>query len=80
MSMPITPIHEDDRTVNVVARAVIPMLVAASVTALVLVAVRAEALDAPGEARAAPPPTPYSEMHARVQASPGEPEPQPPTF
>lgn len=82
MSLPLTPLAEDDRAVNIVARAVIPMLVAAAVTALVLVAVRAEALEGPAEAGAAPPspPTPYSEMHARVQEAPGDPEPLPPTF
>jgi len=80
MSLPITPIAEDDRTVTVVARAVIPMLVAASVTALVLVAVRAEPIDAGAEFQPAPPPTPYSDMHARIAQPPGEPEPQPPTF
>jgi len=80
MSLPITPIAEDDRAVTVVARAVIPMLVAASVTALVLVAVRAEPIDAAAEFQPAPPPTPYSDMHARIPQPPGEPEPQPPTF
>jgi hypothetical protein len=80
MSLPITPTDEDDRTVTLVTRAVIPMLLASAVTALVLVAVHAEALDGPRESRSMPPPTPYSEMHARVQEAPGEPEPQPPTF
>jgi hypothetical protein len=78
MSLPLTPTAEDDRTVTIVARAVIPMLVASAVTALVLVAVRAEPLAAADSA--SPEPTPYSDMHARVARSPGEPEPQPPTF
>jgi len=80
MSLPITPIAEDDPAVTIVARAVIPMLVAASVTALVLVAVRAEPIDAAADFAAPPPPTPYSDMHTQVARSPGEPEPQPPTF
>lgn len=80
MSLPLTPIVEDDRTVTIVARAVIPMLVAAAVTALVLVAVRAEPIVAAAESPAAPPPTPYSDMHARVQQAPGEPAEPAPTF
>ena len=79
MSLPLTPAMEDDRTVTIVARAVIPMLVAAAVTALVLVAVRAEPMEAAAQSRAAPP-TPYSDMHARVQQAPGEPEEPAPTF
>jgi len=80
MSLPLTPTAEDERTVAIVARAVIPMLVAAAVTALVLVAVRAEPIEAAAGYHAAPPPTPYGEMHARIAQPPGEPEPQPPTF
>ena len=79
MSLPLTPTAEDDRTVTIVARAVIPMLVAAAVTALVLVAVRAEPVATAAES-APPPPTPYSDMHARIARPPGEPEAQPPTF
>ena len=82
MSLPITPIAQDERTVTVVARAVIPMLVAASVTALVLVAFRAEPIEAAAGLQAAPPspPTPYSDMHARIPPSPADDEPPPPTF
>ena len=80
MSLPLTPPVEDERTVTLVARAVIPMLVATAVTALVLVAVRAEPTEAAAESRAAPPPTPYSDMHARIQQAPGEPEEPAPTF
>ena len=80
MSLPITPIDEDDRAVTVAARAIVPMLVAASVTALVLVAVRAEPIDAAAEFQPAPPPTPYSDMHARIAPSPADDEPPPPTF
>jgi hypothetical protein len=80
MSLPISPTAEDERIVSLVARAVIPMLVAAAVTALVLVAVRAEPIDARAEPRAASPSTPYSDMHARIPQPPGEPEPLPPTF
>ena len=80
MSLPITPIAQDERTVTIVARAVIPMLVAASVTALVLVAVRAEPIDPAAEPHAASAPTPYSDMHARIASSPADDEPRPPTF
>jgi hypothetical protein len=80
MSLPLTPTGEDDRTVTVVTRAVIPMLVAAAVTALVLVAVRAEPFAAAAEYGAAPPPTPYSEMHAGIEQAPGGPDEPAPTF
>jgi hypothetical protein len=79
MSLPLTSTAEDERTVTIVARAVIPMLVAAAVTALVLVAVRAEPLAA-AESRTGPAATPYSDMHAQVQQAPGEPEEPAPTF
>jgi hypothetical protein len=80
MSLPLTSTAEDERTVTIVARAVIPMLVAAAVTALVLVAVRAEPLAAAAESGTGPAATPYSDMHAQVQQAPGEPEEPAPTF
>jgi hypothetical protein len=80
MSLPLTPTVEDERAVSIVARAVIPILVAAAVTALVLVAVRAEPIATTAESRPVPPATPYSDMHARVQQAPGEPEEPAPTF
>jgi hypothetical protein len=50
------------------------------VTALVLVAVRAEPLAAAAESGTGPAATPYSDMHAQVQQAPGEPEEPAPTF
>ena len=63
-------------------RAVVPMLVAAGAVTLALAVVRAQ----PSEQSPAASPepsagaTPYSDMHRRVQESPGAPGEQPPTF
>jgi hypothetical protein len=80
MSIPLVPDAGDGSTVAMIARAVVPIAVALAVTALVLVAVRAQ--PASGEERDARPAsgsTPYSEMHAAIPR-PDEPEEQPPTF
>jgi hypothetical protein len=56
------------------------VLVAAAVTALVLVAVRAQpASGQDRSANASPAPTTYSEMHAAI-AQPAQPEELPPQF
>jgi hypothetical protein len=81
MSMPLVSDTDDTPTVSIFARAVVPVLIAAAVTALVLVAVRAE--PAVGQDRtqaSSPAPTPYSDMHSRIPQPQGEPEEQPPTF
>jgi hypothetical protein len=79
MSVPLVPDADDTPTVETIARAVVPIAVALAVTALVLVAVRAQ--PAAGEERAKPAAaaTPYSGMHAAIP-QPSEPEEQPPTF
>jgi hypothetical protein len=78
MSIPLVPDADDTPTMQLVTRAVVPVIVAAAVMALVLVAMRAQ--PAAGEERdAKAAPTPYSEMHASIPR-PAEAEEQAPTF
>jgi len=80
MSIPLVPDADDTPTVQIVARAIVPVLVAAAVTALVLVAVRAQpASGQDREANASEQPTPYSEMHAAIP-QPAQPQELPPQF
>lgn len=81
MSVPATPQAGESGSLNIFVRAAVPVVVASAAMALAAVAIRTNAL--PGEGQAAPPPgspTPYTEMHERVQQGPGDPQPLPPTF
>jgi len=80
MSVPVTPPAGESGSMNIFVRAAVPVVVASAAMALAAVAIRSNAI--PVEGQAAPPdsPTPYSEMHERVQQGPGDPEPLPPTF
>ena len=78
MSIPLVPHADDQASLETLARAVVPVVVAVAVTALMLVAVRAQPVE-DRDAKAAPASTAYSEMHSSIP-QPAEPEEQPPTF
>ncbi len=68
--------------VEIARFAVVPAVVVCAALAMAVLVVPPDsplmADELAAEASAAP--TPYSEAHARVQARPGQPEEQPPTF
>lgn len=81
MSNPVTPAARESQSLKTFTQAVVPVVIASAAVALVLVAMRGQAIGGDEIAVGAPEaPTPYSDMHARVQRAPGPPEEQPPTF